>query len=376
MDRDKELQQLCTIEQQCMVARNIKRMQGKLQHNTTTQVSINHKRGRRTVTSKDDIEDACVEENISRFSQSNNMPFMQEPLLPLISYLADTPAAKDILQGTFEIPPGMDKYTKLFINELRMPDNIRVKPMTQTEVTPEDNKQAWSKQKETISSEPKGLSFSHYKLGAQDPRINAFDARLRGIPYKYGFSPRHWQEITDVEILKKAGVYNIDKMRTITLMDAAFNMTLMDAAFNMNNKKLGRDLMIHAEDSQNLACEQYGSRKKHQSSTAAANKVLTMDLLRLRRQSGALCSNDAKSCYDRILHSVASALAARHQGAPRGSIESRLQTLQYAKHKIRTAYGVSTKHYGGCNTIPLQGLGQGNGALCRKGRPFVLFPEV
>jgi hypothetical protein len=55
------------------------------------------------------------------------------------------------------------------------------------------------------------------------------------------------------------------------------------------------------------------------------------------------------------------ALAARRQGAPRGSIESMLKTLQYAKHKIRTANGVSTKHYGGCNTIPLQGLGQGNG---------------
>jgi hypothetical protein len=188
-----------------------------------------------------------------------------------------------------------------------MPDNVRIKPMIQTDVTPEDNRRAWSKQKETISSEPEGLSFSNYKAGAQDPRINAFDARLRGIPYKYGFSPRHWQEITDVEILKKAGVYDIDKMRTITLMDAAFNM---------NNKKLGRDLMIHAKDNQNLAREQYGSRKYHQSSTAATNKVLTMHLLRLRRQSGALCSNNAKSCYDRILHSVA-ALAARRQGAPR-----------------------------------------------------------
>jgi hypothetical protein len=134
----------------------------------------------------------------------------------------------------------------------------------------------------------------------------------------------------------------------------------MDAAFNMNNKKLERDLMIHAKDNPNLAREQYGSRKNHQSSTAAANKVLTMDLLRLRRQSGALCSNDAESCYDRILHSVAT-LAARRQGAPQGSIESMLQTLQYAKHKIQTTYGVLTKHYGGCNTIPLQGLGQGNG---------------
>jgi hypothetical protein len=133
--------------------------------------------------------------------------------------------------------------------------------------------------------------------------------------------------------LKKAGVYDIDKMRTITLMDAAFNM---------NNKQLGQDLLYHAEAHQNLAKEQYGSRKHHQSSTAAANKVLTMDLLCMRRQAGALCSNDAKSCYDRIVHSV-TALAFCCQGAPKGPVASLLKTLQDAHHKIRTAYGVSSK---------------------------------
>jgi hypothetical protein len=62
---------------------------------------------------------------------------MQEPLLSLIGYLADTQAAEDILHGTFETPPDTDKYTRLLIDELRMPDNIRIKPMTQTDVTPE-----------------------------------------------------------------------------------------------------------------------------------------------------------------------------------------------------------------------------------------------
>ncbi len=37
--------------------------------------------------------------------------------------------------------------------------------------------------------------------------------------------------MTDVEILKKAGGYDIEKMRTIMLMNSEFNM---------NNKKLGR----------------------------------------------------------------------------------------------------------------------------------------
>ena len=134
----------------------------------------------------------------------------------------------------------------------------------------------------------------------------------------------------------------------------------MDAAFNMNNKKLGRDMLLNAEKHGTLAREQYGSRKNHQAITAATNKVLTMDLLRLRHQAGALCSNDAKLCYDRVVHSIA-ALAMIRQGAPKGAVMSMLKTLQQSKHKIRTAYGVSERNYGQHHSPPLQGLGQGNG---------------
>ena len=350
-EKANELKQLLTIERQRTIARNIKRMQGKLQRNATIQIYVNEPEGRRLVTDKSDIEDACMQENDARFSQSEDTPPMTLPLLQDLGYLADTPEARAILEGTYNPPPETDYYAALFLKELRMPDNVLHNPMTETDVTPINNAKAWGKQKESVSSEPEGLTFSHYKAGAQDETINRFDALLRCLPYKYGFSPKHWQEITDVEILKKAGVYDIDKMRTITLMDAAFNM---------NNKQLGRDLMAHGEKLGNLAREQYGSRKHHQSCTAATNKVLTMDLLRLRRQAGALCSNDAKSCYDRIVHSVA-ALAMIRQGAPTPAVQSLLLTLQQAKHKIRTGFGVSLKNYGRFRWPPLQGLGQGNG---------------
>ena len=85
-----------------------------------------------------------------------------------------------------------------------------------------------------------------------------------------------------------------------------------------------------------------------------------MDLLRLRRQAGALCSNDAKSCYDRIVHNVA-ALAMRRQGAPKNAVNSLLLTLQKATHRIRTAFGISTKSYCSNWRFKLHGLGQGNG---------------
>jgi hypothetical protein len=130
-----------------------------------------------------------------------------------------------------------------------MPENVKTNPMPQSSVTPKSNRQSWRKQKEDVSAKPEGLTYSHYKAGALDNDINIFDATMRDLPYRFGFSPQHWQQITDVEILKKAGVYDIDKMRTITLMDSAYNM---------NNKQLGRDSLQHAEKLHNLAREQYG----------------------------------------------------------------------------------------------------------------------
>jgi hypothetical protein len=86
-----------------------------------------------------------------------------------------------------------------------------------------------------------------------------------------------------------------------------------------------------------------------------------MDLLRQTRRAGALCANDAKSGYDRIVHNIAT-LCMHHLGVPCNPIKCMFTMLQGAAHKIRTAFGVSDKTYGPNRDPPLQGIGQGNGA--------------
>ena len=113
--------------------------------------------------------------------------------------------------------------------------------------------------------------MDHYAAGCSDPVFNEVDTLLRELPYQHGFSPDSWQVLTNVEILKKAGVFNVEKMRTIQPMHSVFNM---------NNKKLGRDVMAFAERHHVLTPEQFGSQKNHRSLLAALNKRLTMDLLR------------------------------------------------------------------------------------------------
>jgi hypothetical protein len=74
----------------------------------------------------------------------------------------------------------------------------------------------------------------------------------------------------------------------------------------------------------------------------------------------ALCSNDAKSCFDRILHAIAT-ICMRRVGVSKQTCLMMFATLAQAKHYIRTNYGDSEKAYS-CIEIPFQGIYQGNGA--------------
>jgi hypothetical protein len=94
---------------------------------------------------------------------------------------------------------------------------------------------------------------------------------------------------------------------------------LMHAEFNINNKKLGWDVMSFAESRRALAPERFGSTKTPQT-------ILTNDLLRQRHLAGALCANDAKSCYDRIVHDI-TILAIRRLGMPAAPVTSMFKTL-------------------------------------------------
>jgi hypothetical protein len=64
--------------------------------------------------------------------------------------------------------------------------------------------------------------------------------------------------------------------------------------------------MHHAKTNDQLAEEQYGSRKQKTAILHALSKQLSYDILQQTKSAGAVCSNDAKSCYDCILHSAAS----------------------------------------------------------------------
>ena len=115
---------------------------------------------------------------------------------------------------------------------------------------------------------------------------------------------------------------------------------LMSAEFQINNKMIGKRILAHAEEASAVSEDQHGSRKGHTASMACLNKKLLCDVLRQKKRAGAVAMNDAKGCYDRISHPIA-ILTLMAFGLPHKVASVLFETLQRAKHFIKTGYGRS-----------------------------------
>jgi len=71
---------------------------------------------------KNSVELALCQALQHRFKKAHGSPFLHEPLVNQVGLFGEGPAAKAILEGTFECPPNLDEYTTLFIQALRFPD--------------------------------------------------------------------------------------------------------------------------------------------------------------------------------------------------------------------------------------------------------------
>ena len=318
-----------------------------------TKISIlDHQGVTRDITDQNGIERECLKEFESKFRQTENTQSMQEPWLSILGYNGKTQGAQDILNGTLEFPVGTSEYTRNFIHELRREPIIH-HPAPPALMETKSFQQGWQQMKERTSAGISGINFGHMKACADDNELSQFEATVSHIPYSTGIVPETWKRGVCCMLPKKANSDKVTDLRTIVLQECEYNF---------NNKKIGKEAMRHAERNGFIAKEQYGSRKGKRAIDHVLNKRLSYDLMRFSRRPGALCSNDAKSCYDRVLHSIVS-IAFRRLGFPEPPIDCMINCIQQMKYFIRTTFGTSSASFTSRHTaIPLMGLLQGNGA--------------
>ena len=78
----------------------------------------------------------------------------------------------------------------------------------------------------------------------QDPEVAEIHRQLEYLPMLTGTAPPSWRKAIDVMIEKKAGVYQVDKLRAICLFDSIANHSF---------KYVGKEMMKLAESNGLLA---------------------------------------------------------------------------------------------------------------------------
>jgi hypothetical protein len=119
-------------------------------------------------------------------------------------------------------------------------------------------------------------------------------------------------------------------------------------------------MLRYGEEHEALGEEQHGSRQSCMAIDAVMLKVLTYDNSRTYRSDLLTMDNDANSCYNRILISLAM-LPSRRLGMLASVSRSHALTLQNMLHRLRTSHGVSDDAYSALRE-ELCDIGQGSGA--------------
>ena len=308
-----------------------------------------------TLTSPEAINTALINQQYKQFGQAKDTPCVASDIRNFLPPF-DVPieVADSILDGTFNLADKVDEPMQAvhhFFEHLQRPSTSDGSKINLT-ITTEDFKSGFKSVQERISSSPSGRHMGHYKAALKCPRLVEMYTTMMDLPMKYKFSPLRWQSAIQVLLEKDKGRPNIERLRTIQLVEADLNMVLRII--------YGRRLVHHAEDHKLLPKSQFGSRPGVACISAVLIKTLTYDLLRQLRQDACVFNLDATGCYDRIIPSIGM-LACMRLGLPHEAAITLLKILHGMKYQIRTALGITEAHFS--NAVDwILGTLQGSGA--------------
>ena len=126
---------------------------------------------------------------------------------------------------------------------------------------------------------------------------------------------------------------------------------------------VGRRLLWRAEDLGMLHKDLWGTRKDRSANDAALMKELTFGLARVTGTALATFDNDAKSCYDRVVMTLA-LIICRKLGLPSKAAAWIGDTTKRMRNFVKTGHGISDTWFGnndGSGTVK-HGIGQGHRA--------------
>ena len=105
--------------------------------------------------------------NKIKFTQANETPFNQRPLLNMVGSKALTRESDKILKGTAIIPPGIHQGDADFIQAVKMhPDIMNAGPIS-ADISAEQHYDYWNNARKATQSSLSGMHFGSYKATAK-----------------------------------------------------------------------------------------------------------------------------------------------------------------------------------------------------------------
>ena len=173
----------------------------------------------RTMYKQEEIVVAAAKSNLRCQSKTVDTAFRQPVLFDALGPCADNEEnCLGVLDGTFVPHEDADLFAVSLLESMVQPQLLKDKGPINCIPTPATNSEAWMKQKDNT-----GVLFgvpnnAHHICCTYNPTLTEIDCMMRSAPLEFDFTPQKWCSFNDVEILKKTGELNIDKMRLIMLI--------------------------------------------------------------------------------------------------------------------------------------------------------------
>jgi hypothetical protein len=323
-----------------------------------------------TITDPDAIEHYLKLRNRSHFGQAQGTPFTVSPFVESLDWAASTDCCESILAGQSHHLISEVPQCQALLATCKAATDLDLIP---AEINSDDFAGKIKSWKETTSTSPSGRHLGRYKaLYAKGPFESHLDTEEEA-PYKQfvheqsaiaqlllsilnhcirnGHILERWKTIVNTMIFKDPGNYKIHRLRVIHIYEADFNLLLAVK---------WRHLMRSAEERQLINHGLFGGRPGCEAQSLTFLEELKYDISYTSRRTLFNFDNDATSCYDRIILSLAS-LINRRYGQHRKVVLVHAITLREARFHLRTKLGYSASSYTHHIQYPIYGSGQGSG---------------
>jgi exonuclease III len=316
-----------------------------------------------TITDPTLVEQKILARNQRHFGQASVTPLATADIQNLLSFGGTSSLSDKILYNRLDpstLTP--DYYGQQLLSKCST-DTTVIAP----DITFDEMKQRYRCWPERTSTSPSGRHLSHYHalvkpdgLTADDEEFDEIDSARRAVwsahhsllqySIRHGYCYNRWTQVVNAMIEKEPGDPRIHRLRVIHLYEADYSL-LLGIQF--------RRLMHQCEDLKLLNPGCYGCRPARTAHDPIVIEVLQMDYTFATRHPHIKFSNDATSCFDRIIPSVSS-IVARSYGLHRNIAHIQGNMLLNAVYRIKTQLGISEASYSHSDEFPVFGTGQGS----------------